>query len=105
MGASILGTILIAPNFDARSLIQCAFREKGNDVRALSIWSGLRRRDGGNARFDDPGFFESDLRQCFAEPLLVIERDRRKHADQRRDHIRGVEPSSHAGFENRDLRA
>src|SRR6476620_3738134 len=69
------------------------------DLQRFSAGCGNHR----DARLDDPGFFERDLTDGIAEPLLVIKLHIRDDARERRDDVSGVEASAHAGLPNDEI--
>ena len=57
----------------------------------------------GDLRLDDPGFFCSDHRQGIAQVLLMIHPDRGDGGGQRGEHVGGIQPPAHPGFDDRDI--
>ena len=56
-----------------------------------------------HARFRDPRLLRGDLLHRVAEILLVIERDVRHRAHERRDHVGAVEPAAEADLDHGDV--
>ena len=52
------------------------------------------------ALLDDARLFPGNGRDPGAQVLLVVAADVREEADQRRDHVGGVQPAAHAGLEH-----
>ena len=57
----------------------------------------------GNAGFDDAGLFGSNLGQCVAQKLCVVEADIGDDAEERGDDIGAVEPPAHAYLHHGDV--
>ena len=60
----------------------------------------LRQRNHNPARTDDSSFFAGDLGHCFAQILLMIERDIGDDADPRLDHVGRIQTPAHANFKH-----
>ena len=80
----------------------CAFFVGLHGDDALGI-SELRGGNHGLFRTDDAGFFSGDGTDGVAEPLGVVEANWRNHADIGGHGRGGIEPTTHAGFENDQL--
>lgn len=80
----------------------CAFFVSLHGDDALGI-SELRGGNHGLFGADDAGFFTRDGADGVAEPLGVVEANRRDHADIGGHGRGGIEPTAHAGFENDQL--
>src|SRR5437867_579535 len=68
----------------------------------FGLWS-LRRTNNWNLWFDDSSFFSCDFRNCFAQPLFVIEINWRNHGNIRLNGVRSIEAATETGFQDTDL--